>query len=270
LHCSIGVYGSQVVIIPPVATQVISAYGWRTSCAILGIINLVLVIVVGQFLRRDPGQTKRLPEGEGGVNQESLVSGAEGYSYQEVIRTRQFWIFCATYFCHGFFVQTIIVHIVPHAIDLGISAILAANILSVIGGLSIVGRIGMGSVGDRIGNKAALVIVFILMSVGLFQLLGAKELWMFYLFAVIFGFAYGGLIALQSPITAELFGLREHGVILGMVIFTVTIGGALGPLLVGRIFDITNSYQLGFLICAAFSVAGFILASVLMSSVGKV
>jgi len=252
--------GAGTMIVPPVATQLITTYGWRTSYIIIGVIALVLIVVAAQFLRHDPSQVGQLPYGAGEVEAESSDLEAKGFSLQEAIRSRQFWILCALYFSFLFGQQTMMVHIVPHATDLGISAVSAASILSVIGGLSIAGRIGMGSAGDRIGNKPSIVIVFILMSVALFWLLGAKELWMFYLFAVVFGFGYGGLIALQSPTVAQLFGLRAHGVILGMVIFGATIGGAIGPLVAGRIFDITGGYQLIFLICAVLSVVGLILA----------
>ena len=86
---------------------------------------------------------------------------------------------------------------------------------------------------------------------------------MFYLFAAVFGFAYGGLIAVASLLVAELFGLSSHGVILGIITFTITIGGAIGPVLAGGIFDMTGGYSLAFLVCAIISVVGLILVSLL-------
>ena len=83
---------------------------------------------------------------------------------------------------------------------------------------------------------------------------------MFYLFAVVFGFAYGGLVVLELPITAELFGRRAHGAILGIIHFGATTGGAISPLSTGRIFDITGSYQLAFLVFAAVSFIGLMLS----------
>jgi MFS family permease len=151
------------------------------------------------------------------------------------------------------------VHIVIHATGLGISVVNAANIVAIMVGVSAAGRIIVGGIGDRIGNKSAMIIAFILMAIALFWLQLAKETWMFYLFAAIFGFSFGGVIALASPIVAELFGLDSHGVIFGIVTFVGQIGNALGPLLAGMIFDATNSYQPAFLICASVSVIGLIL-----------
>ena len=81
------------------------------------------------------------------------------------------------------------VHIVPHATDLGISAISAASILAIIGGASIAGKIIAGGAGDKIGNKTAIIICLALLSAILFWLQLANTVWMLYLFAAVFGFA---------------------------------------------------------------------------------
>ena len=208
----------------------------------------------------------QLPYGEDEVKTEGLDSQVIGYSLREAIHARQFWMLCAVFLCFGFCMQIIMVHIVPHAIDIGISLASAASIFTIIGGGSIIGRIIMGGSSDRIGNKLAIVIGFALMTIGLSLVVVAREIWMLYLFAAIFGFSYGGLVAVQSPLVADLFGLLAHGVIWGVIVFSVTIGGAIGPLLAGYIFDITSSYHLTFLVCVALSVAGLILILLLRKS----
>ena len=255
--------GIGTVIMPPLAGWLISTYGWRTSYIIMGIIAFAFIISTAQFLRRDPSQIGQLPYGEDEVKQESPASEARGFSLTGAIHTSQFWLVCALYLCFGFSVEVIMVHIVPHATDLEISAASAASILAIIGGVSIVGRIIMGSAGDRIGNKSAFIICCIMLSVALFWLLAAKELWMFYLFAATFGFTLGGWAPLIPLLVAELFGLSSLGVILGIVIFVITIGEAIGPVMAGHIFDITGSYQLGFLIFATVSIVAIILTTAL-------
>ncbi len=76
---------------------------------------------------------------------------------------------------------------------------------------------------------------------------------MLYLFAVVYGFGHGGLLTVISPIVAEHFGLRSHGAIFGIVFFSTMVGGALGPVIAGYIFDITASYSLAFWICTMVS-----------------
>ena len=150
-------------------------------------------------------------------------------------------------------------HIVPHAQDLKISATRAATILSTIGGVSMAGRFITGIVIDRIGSKKAMILCFILLIAGLLWLQMTKELWMLYVFAAIYGIAHGGYFTTMSPIVAEFFGLNAHGVLFGIVVFSGTIGGAIGPILAGYIFDVTAGYGLAFWLCTLMSASGLFL-----------
>ena len=109
----------------------------------------------------------------------------------------------------------------------------------------------------------AYMIAFSLLAISLVWLLFAREAWMFYLFAALYGMAHGASFALLSPMVAGLFGLQSLGSILGMVLFAGTFGSLISPMLAGLIFDIMDSYQLVFLILVGFSVAGLILISLL-------
>jgi len=255
--------GVGILIMLPLASWLISSYGWRTSYVVIGITVLAVIIPAAQFLRRDPRQMGQLPNGDKKASSEHLNSEEGGFSFKEAIHTRQFWMTCAIYFTTIFCAQAILVHIVPHAIELGISAANAANILAVVGGVSILGRTVLGGVADKIGYKLAMTICFLVLVLAFCWLQLARELWMLYLFAIIYGFAHGGFFTLTSPLVAGLFGLSSHGVIFGTVGFGGTIGGAIGGVLSGYIFDITGSYQLAFLVCVALGVTGLILTLLL-------
>jgi MFS family permease len=82
----------------------------------------------------------------------------------------------------------------------------------------------------------------------------------------VYGFAHGGFFTVMSPTVAEYFGLQAHGAIFGLVLFSGTIGGAAGPILAGRIFDLTNSYALAFTALAALATLGLALVLRLPSS----
>jgi len=255
--------GIGALIGPPVANWLISIYDWRMSYIILGSLVLIAVIVAAQFLRRDPSKMGQVPYGESKVDERKLQFGTEGLSLKESVVTRQFWVVFVMLFCFGFCHFTVLVHIVPHATDLGTPTTAAANILSTLGGLAIVGRVVLGSASDRIGSRLIFIIGFVLMSAALFWLISAIEMWMLYLFAIIYGFFQGGMGASHSPLVAELFGLSSHGLILGVSVVGYTIGAALGPFLAGYIFDVAGSYQTAFLVCAALSIIGLILAIIL-------
>jgi len=255
--------GIGTVIVPPLARWFISTYGWHTAYIIVGGMALVFIVSAAQFIKRDPGQVGQLPYGGIQLGEQTLNLGARGLSLREAIHTMGFWIVGMLNFCFVFCLYTVMVHIAAHAVKLGALVAVAANILATIGGGSIIGRPVAGAFADRVGNKWAMIICFILLAADFLWLAVAKEVWMLFLFAAIFGFVYGGISALFSPIIAELFGLSSHGVIFGIILFCGSIGGAIGPLLAGRIFDITSSYQIAFLTCAVVGILGIIVASLL-------
>ncbi len=255
--------GVGALIGPPLAARLIYAYNWRTSYVILGIIVLVAVVLAAQLLKRDPARVGQRPYGEIRGEANEIELEARAFTLKHVVCTGQFWVATGVFLCFGFCVFVIMVHIVAHATELGITPTSAANILATIGGLSVVGKVVMGSAADKIGNRQVFMIAFALMSAALFWLLSATQAWMLYLFAVVFGFAFGGCAASESPLIAWLFGLASHGLILGVANVGFCLGAAIGPFLAGYIFDVTGSYGLAFLISACVGVAGLILSAVL-------
>lgn len=250
------------LIAPPVANWLIAVYDWRISFLILGIAVFVIVVVAAQFLKRDPAQMGLVPYGDESRGGQGLKLD-RALSLQEAIHTRQFWMVAAMNLCFGFSVFTVMVHLVPHAIELQISATTAANILATIGGVSVIGRLALGSAADRIGNRRVYLIGFTLTTAAFFWLVSAREAWSLFLFSSLFGLAHGGMGAATSPLIARLFGLGSHGLILGVATFGYTIGASIGPFLAGYIFDVTGSYQMAFQITAALSLAGLVLTILL-------
>ena len=247
----------------PVISRLIAAYGWRLSYAILGGVVLIVAVAAAQFLRRDPTQMGQLPYGENEVKKQGLKSETGAVSLREAVHTTQFWVVFTLFFCFGFSLDGPMVHIVPHAIELEISAVSAANILAINFGAGIIGNFVLGGLGDRIGSRQIFIIGFILMAAALFWLVPARELWMLYLFAVVFGFAFGGIFTAESPIVAWLFGMTSHGLIFGFAMLGFTVGAAAGPLVMGYIFDLTGSYQVAFLVGGVVGILGLIMAVVL-------
>ena len=83
---------------------------------------------------------------------------------------------------------------------------------------------------------------------------------MLYLFGILFGTAYGGIMSMQALVVADFFGLRAIGFIFGTVTFFYTLGGATGPLLSGYLFDFLNSYKPAFGITTGLSILSLITA----------
>ena len=251
--------GAGQLVIPLVASLLIAGYGWRTSYVIIGAAAMVLLIFNGQLLRRDPAQMGLLPDGNKELQTQSSKLTETDFYIREALRTWQFWAICFTFLATMFCLLMIMVHIVPHATDIGISSTTAAGILSAIGGISMVGRFVTGVAIDRIGNRLSMIICLILLILALLWLQLAGELWMFYLFAVVYGFGHGGLFTVISPIVAEYFGIRSHGVLFGIVFCSAMVGGAIGPVIAGHIFDTTGSYSLAFWICTSVGALALVL-----------
>jgi len=239
--------GSGAMVLPLLASWLITNYGWRTAYTIQGGIALVLVVAAAQFLKRDPSQVGQLPLGadqlDSEVKEDNSSSEAGGLSLRQAVRTRQFWLVCVLSFCLAFGASTVMVHVVIAATGVGIAATSAAAILSVRGGLQATGQLVLGGTADRIGNGRVLTFGFILMSAALIWLLFAEELWMFCLFAAVFGFALGSWAA-APPLVSELFGTMSHGLFMGFAFFSSSLGNTVGPVMAGYIFDATGSYQI--------------------------
>jgi MFS family permease len=202
---------------PPIAQTLISSFNWSLSYLILGGIILIFIVILGQFMKHSPQRIGLMPYGQTNLANENQSKTKEigGLSFSQAIRTRRFWFFSAVLICFFFFFQIIVVHIIPHAIDIGISPLIAATILSLISAVGIASRLSMGFIADRIGGRLALIICLILQTVALVWLLVAKETWMLYLFAIVFGIGQGGIMPIQMMVTAELFGLKSLGMLGG-------------------------------------------------------
>ncbi len=247
---------------PPIANWLISNYGWRLSYPIIGSISMGIIIIVAQFVRRDPQRMGLLPYGgeeTKQAHQEPSSIAPRGLYLREAIRTKPFWMLCAIFFAWLVFLSIVLVHIVIHAIGTGMSPAHAASVMSVIGIMGIIGRLGYGRLADITGIKPIFIICFFFLSLDFLWLMIAREAWMIYLFAAIYGLHYGVIGTIQSPVIAELFGLSSIGTISGATMTIGSIGLLMGPILAGYIFDVTGSYQTVFLICAVLAMTALVL-----------
>lgn len=243
--------GTGQLVIPLAASLLITTYGWRSSYVLMAVFAMLMLAGAGQILRRDPSQKGLLPDGDTQTGSAGIHLGEKGLSFHEALNTRPFWTICFINLTIMFSLMMILVHIVPHAIDLGLPATTAAGVLSTIAGASMVGRLLIGITADRAGIRACMIFCFTLLVLAFLWLRMARELWMLYLFAGVYGIGHGGHFTLISPLVAEHFGIRSHGLLFGIVLFAGNVGGAVGPVLGGHLFDITGSYSSTFWICTA-------------------
>jgi len=240
--------GFGIGIMPAIASQLIVSFAWRNALLYLGIFNLIAIAFLGCLLKNPAvhqsasDQSRHNPE------------ESRGLSFRDAVKTPQYWMIFTAWVFYGFLFQVGVVHIVPYATDLGMMPVAAATVLTTIGIIGTFGRISLGFIGDRIGNRNIIFLSFALMGAAYLGLTLSGSIPMLYVFAVIFG-ALSGIGILLIPLLAEHYGFKELGFISGSIVFANSFGGAISPPVAGWIFDVTGSYRLAFLTCAVLGVA---------------
>lgn len=222
--------------VPLIAAFLMIQYGWRTALVIMGISGMVILLVAAALIKNPPVAKTASNE----------AANANGGSFKEARRTRVFWMLCAIQFLFFPTLTTIPLHIVVHGMDLGMSAVIAATLLSTTAAASVIGRVSLGVVIDKIGGKNAYIMCLIPVIASLVSLMFITNTTLLYVVVAVYGVGHGGLFTVVSPTIAEYFGLKALGGLFGIVIFFGTIGGAVGPIFAGYIFDTTGSYFIAF------------------------
>ena len=248
-------------VFSPLSAWLISVFGWRKSYIILGIAAWLIFMVIVKFIRKPP--TREDGEAKG------TPGSVEGLSLAEVFMTRTFWMLCLTWFFAAVALWAVMIHMVMMCTDRGISIILAGSMAGIIGGASLFGRIGSGFISDKIGRKTTCMLALICQTIMLVWLIFSSEIWMFLVFAVLFGVSSGGWTGVIPAFPADYFGSKATGSILGGVIIIVGVGVAVGPYAGGVIYDATGSYNYMIIMCILAGIAA-IITTVLMGPVSTV
>ena len=257
-------FGLGAMIWPPVTQSLIDAFTWQNTCVILGVVDMMIIVTLAQFLIRDPSVRQMLPYGRKTKSESEPYPGRDhGMDIKTALKNPRFWLLGGALL--GFFscLNIMYVHIVAHARDIGIAPIIAASTVSIIGGASIIGRLSIGFLSDKTGVKYAMLIALTMALTALTLLLWAPWAWAFYAFAGIFGLSYGFFVPLETATPAKLFGTRSLGIIMAVMGIFTNIGITLAPPLAGAIHDATGSYRTAFFICLGLATMAFILVTVL-------
>ena len=272
---AMGIAGSGVgmgtIVIAPFSAYLITNLDWRMAYLVLAVLALIIVVPISMVLRKDPYEIGLLPDGvkPDAADRWREIPKTEGstqlpeVTIPHVIRTRSFLSIALAGMLGSLNRVLVLTHTVPYAMDSGLSAVEAASIISVIGAASIIGRILIGMLSDRIGMKTTTVMSSLLMTLSMVWIIWAHELWSLYLFAILFGIAWGGSAPGFVGLIGNTFGVSRIGSILGLLEIGFGIGGAIGPALGGFVFDASNSYSLAFLLGAVFIfIRALLLASI--------
>ncbi|MCJ7596944.1 MAG: MFS transporter [Desulfobacterales bacterium] len=149
---------------------------------------------------------------------------------------------------------------------MGIAPMEAAFILSLLGLANIPGRLVVGKLSDAMGTKAIGISCALIQVGALLWLMGSTRLWMLYAFAVAYGFLWGGASTITTILTADIFGMRSRGAIMGMMSGGWAVGAAIGPAIGGYVFDMSGHYSMAF----GGGAAALLAAACLMGTIKRV
>jgi len=149
------------------------------------------------------------------------------------------------------------------SLDLHFTQDQATRVLSLVLAFSIAGRLLMGWLADRFPTKYAMLLIYLLVGAAIPLLLLGHSPIALYAFAAIFGMGLGGDYMIVPLMTAELFGLRVLGRLLGVILTAGSVAEAVSPWVVGRLRDTTGSYAAGFVALIGMALLGAAAAAAL-------
>jgi MFS family permease len=236
------------MIMVQVAATAIRASGWRAGLAALAAPILLIAVPLAVLVIR----TRPSGEAVRGLMKEHVGEDLpkppelEGFSLAEAIRTRSFWLIAAATFLFAFTVYGILTQLVVYLIGVGYRPGAAAIVLGLMLGLNAAGKVVFGVVADRIGARMAMAVSFAIMGCGILLLFGAREVFVLASFLAVYGPTWGAPLALVPLVTIESLGLKHYGSLGGILRIAEATGAVLGPVALGRVFDLTNSYRPAF------------------------
>lgn len=206
----------------PASAWLIEATSWRTTYVIYAIAGAVLLLAAAAMAKPGP----------------AAVHPGKLPSWSELFGSHAFRVlYTAILFGSlGLFVP--FVFIATYAEERGSAEVWAAVLISLIGGASVVARLGLGALADRVGALRLFRLSFAIMAAShLIWLTAGDRYWQLIIYALILGFGYGGFIALSPTVAAQQFGLTGLGGLLGTLYTAAGVGSLLGPPIAGAMRD---------------------------------
>lgn len=234
-------------LLVPVIVRLIDVYNWRNTLIILGLGMWSLGIPLSFVIRNRPEQYGYLPDGtsssaQGGGNE--IQDKAVEIGVKEALKDKSFWYLNIAETIRFMALAAVVTHVMPYLSSVGISRASAGLVAGAIPLFSIIGRFGLGWLGDILDKRYVMAMAFLSMSLGMLAFGYVQVTWLLFLFLVLFSSGSGGSMVLRGAILREYFGRDSLGKILGITMGFASIGGIIGPTLAGWVFDTLGSYHL--------------------------
>ena len=232
--------GVAPMTISPFARYLISAYEWRPAMLMIGLFAWAVLLPAGLFVRNAPQAGSAAAPGApvaAGATEDLWATARQAF------RTPQFIVLAGTFAACCSAHSGPIFHMVSYATLCGLSGMAAVSIYSVEGLAGLFGRLLLGVLADRYGIKLVLTTGLMVQALAIGSYLYVSKLEEFYMLAIVFGTAYGGVMPLYAGLAREYFGQHIIGTVLGAATMISCIGMAFGPFIGGWLFDTYHDYR---------------------------
>lgn len=260
----VGIFGGatsagQLVFVPLLVLWA-THLGWREASWIMAGIALVFMIPIFFFMKDSPAQIGLRPLGAPEGVAHSKITADAGVM-GKALRSSTFWLLAGTFFICGATSNGIIgVHLIPYAVDCGITQVTASGILAILGAMNFVGTIASGWLTDRYDPRKLLCIYYVFRGISLLLLPYAVTPDLMIPFAILFGLDYIATVPPTVALVADHFGRQNVGTVYGWVFAAHQLGAAFAAWGGGHIRDTFGAYNVAFFMAGALAVAGGLLA----------
>ena len=246
--------------VPYVTAILISALGWRDTLTTLGIAALVTLIPLAMLIRQPPNQSAKK---SGGFSPEDKQSPIPLTPNVTIIWLSVAVIFCCT--C----MSVPLMHLVPLVHDRGFSLDEAGSVIFVMLLVAIIGRVFFGKLADMIGAIQAYFIASAWQTLLIFGFVQIESLNSFYIFVIVYGFGYSGVMTGILVCVRVLTPLSRRASALGIVTLFGWVGHAIGGYQGGYFYDLTGGYSLAYANGAIAGVINLIIVASLYMTINR-
>lgn len=263
----IGAMGLAPLVFAPLGNWLIGSFGVSVAFIAIGVFTGVMLLLASLIIQAPPAGWK--PEGwNPEPGRASSASGMREFSVSEMLRSPSFWILWAMFVCavsSGVMMtgqaSAIGQHVAPIGADQG------ALLVAALAVASFVGRLGLGSLSDRIGRYPALCIAMAISAVDLLFFMGSAHTFLTFLAAMFFvGFSFGGIMASMPNVSSDNFGIKSFPVNYPFLFSAYSVASFIGPLVASTSFETTGEYTLAFYAAGLLSAVGAVVVAALAAA----
>lgn len=237
-------------------TLLLVLFGWRGAATFSALIFCGISLPLAFVIRHKPQQYGYMPDGDTFSPKsdtspfESSTEFADSFSVKEAMRSLSFWLVLLCNALYSFTTSVNHVHQIPQLRSQGFSPQGAAYVVGIYGAIQAIARLCSGWIGDKIGRHRVYLVSFVFLGAGWFTFayVSPEKIWTIPLYYLTYGMGHAAYVVSGQAVVADFFGPRRYATIRGVMSSISVLGGVMGPVFAGYMFDVQGDYRIAFLI----------------------